>query len=103
MRSIHLLRGTKLYRRSAPAQLGSPWAQLPTMRTTLSGFLPRRACATMGLKLPMASTSKLAVSLTCASHTLWAQGEGSSLPSADSRGAKPLRNLCLARTNSMQR
>lgn len=61
----HLLMGTNEYKRSAPGWLGRPWEQLPTMRTTLSGFLPRRACAAMGLNAPMASTSTLLVNDTC--------------------------------------
>ncbi len=62
--ACHLLMGVKDQSRSADVVGGSPVAQLPTMSTTESGFVPRRAWAAMGLKLPMASTNTLARTAT---------------------------------------
>ena len=62
--------GVNEYSKSAVLHFGSPVAQLPTMRTTLSGFAPLLVCAAMGEKLPIASTSTLPLSSTCTGSKL---------------------------------
>ena len=65
MPHAHLSSGVKEHSRSARELVGSPDAQLPTIRTTLSGGAPRLAWAAMGLHAPMASTTTCADMLSC--------------------------------------